>query len=113
VYEAVVRQNSCPKSIGPARRPHHSIYRRFPEIKTNSTPPGNLKLGILANEFLGPDIGRLGGFGWAARSAGRALNIIQILCICATQSPSGKKNADYLPMASRCIWYTVGRSLMQ
>jgi len=31
----------------------------------------NLKIGILANEFLDPDIGRMGGFGWAARNAGR------------------------------------------
>jgi glycosyltransferase involved in cell wall biosynthesis len=28
-----------------------------------------IRLGILANEFLDPSIGRMGGFGWAARSA--------------------------------------------
>lgn len=28
-----------------------------------------IKLGILANEFLDPSIGRVGGFGWAARTA--------------------------------------------
>jgi len=31
-----------------------------------------LKVAILANEFMAPEIGRTGGFGWAARAAARA-----------------------------------------
>lgn len=30
-----------------------------------------IKLGIVANEFFDPDLGRMGGFGWAAREVGR------------------------------------------
>lgn len=35
--------------------------------------PGLLRVGVLANELFDPKLGRSGGFGWAAREAGRAL----------------------------------------
>jgi len=33
-----------------------------------------IKVGIVANEFMNPDLGRLGGFGWAASQAARVFN---------------------------------------
>jgi glycosyltransferase involved in cell wall biosynthesis len=33
-----------------------------------------IKVGIIANEFLNPKLGRLGGFGWAASQAARVFN---------------------------------------
>jgi len=32
-------------------------------------PSASVKVGIVANEFFDPDLGRMGGFGWAARRA--------------------------------------------
>lgn len=43
-------------------------------MKTLKSPTGRIKLGIVADEFFDPKIGRMGGFGWAARQVARLFN---------------------------------------
>ena len=40
-------------------------------MKAGGKKTFGIKLGIVANEFFDPDLGRMGGFGWAAREVGR------------------------------------------
>jgi glycosyltransferase involved in cell wall biosynthesis len=43
-------------------------------VKTSHSPIKRIKLGIVANEFFGREIGGIGGFGWAARQVASFFN---------------------------------------
>lgn len=55
-------------SPGVARRP------ALPPVKNSSSPNGRIRVGIVANEFFGPEVGGIGGFGWAARQVAQLFN---------------------------------------
>jgi glycosyltransferase involved in cell wall biosynthesis len=43
-------------------------------MKTSKTTSRRIKVGIVANEFFGREVGGFGGFGWAARQVARLFN---------------------------------------
>jgi glycosyltransferase involved in cell wall biosynthesis len=67
------------------------------------TPPGDLlatggvRVGVLSREFFEPSLGRMGGFGFAARSTARLLAAIghePVLVAGAASGPDGQQEAD-------------------
>ena len=52
----------------------HSSVRTSPLPERSTEAPRRIKLGLITDEFFDAQLGRLGGFGWAARQLGRIFN---------------------------------------
>lgn len=78
------------------------------------TPRPPLRLAIVADEFFEPALGRMGGFGWAARQVARvflddpSLGVIPIFISAARRRPAGAAEGETRAHGARLIFREPG-----